>query len=1221
MGSRLEQKSNLVRKRIEGHNFEDEDGDEYGASSFGGFPEYFRRKKIKLQNLDANVRANSDKPPIFKGVVCQVNGYTQPSLNDLHTMIVQHGGGFIQYLDGKTMATHIIASNLTPKKKEEFKRYRIVNPAWVVDSIKAGRLLPWDAYRLIEEGAGQKVLGFDRGQMVSQATAKSTGYRGQTDRSWYTSQLKNDVTPSSSKTFKPPTLAQTVTPGEEIEDDEYPDMEITSSVEQALESAIKSKDEQAPVEEDLGGRPQPADSLLGMNTTLQTPPPSSPPAPPAVESETPRPNVQSEEKSTENDTPKLRAREGSQEPDYSMAIVRDSEALNGVSADKIAQMSAEEHNALLLSDPRIRKSTVVNPDFLDQYYRESRLHHLSTWKADLKSQLQALASEKTSSQKARMRRLPGQRRYIMHVDFDSFFAAVSLKKHPQYVDKPAVVAHGNGSGSEIASCNYPARKFGIKNGMWMRRAQELCPDVKILPYDFPGYEAASRLFYDSILATGGVVQSVSIDEALVDISAICIAEGGTDGVKRSEGSNYREQSKADELAQVVRDEVLAKTGCAVSVGIGGNILLAKVALRKAKPAGQYHLKLEDVLDFMGQLEVQSLPGIAWSIGGKLEEIGIKLVKDIRECTREKLINTLGPKTGEKVWDYSRGIDRVEVGEGVVRKSISAEVNWGVRFENQEQVDEFMQGLCGELNKRLLKERVKGRQLTMKVMRRATDAPLDPPKHLGHGKCDTFNKSLQLGVATNDTAALTKDAIAMMRSFGFSPGELRGIGIQMQKLEPIKTSADVQAEGSQRRLQFKTGPTSKIAADGAKEKQIRDEITNDVKTPQKQRFRDANQPSVNLQPATATTPTKKPLNIFGTQFVLPTQVDPKVLNELPEDIRARLTKHIRPSIEPIVDNDLLQRPAKAQSRAESPAVALPNMSQLDPSILEALPEDVRAEILGFYKSPRKKHEQSILPQSPRKKQHDQSVLPQSPRKNRVIPPPKQIVRRKRGGGLLASKFRAVQADNSTLTQSNFVARSRSDDRAAAAINSADTTPEPDAPDPDFLAALPEDIRREILDQQRQTRLQRTGGIDLSLHQQQAQGAKKAVSHKNKKGEVEEVRTILLDPLPAPPTFTSAKLSALPDLRGAIKGWHREFCAEGPYAEDVGALVRYLRDVVVEERDLGKAVGAVKWMGWVVDGSADGSTSSSAGAWIEALEKVRKGVRAAVEERGLGSVDLE
>lgn len=70
MGSRLEANSNAVRKRIEGHTFADEEGDEYKGSKFGGFPEYFRRKKIKLQNLDAELRSHtSDNPPIFRGVV------------------------------------------------------------------------------------------------------------------------------------------------------------------------------------------------------------------------------------------------------------------------------------------------------------------------------------------------------------------------------------------------------------------------------------------------------------------------------------------------------------------------------------------------------------------------------------------------------------------------------------------------------------------------------------------------------------------------------------------------------------------------------------------------------------------------------------------------------------------------------------------------------------------------------------------------------------------------------------------------------------------------------------------------------------------------------------------------------------------------------------------------------------------------------------------------
>ena len=103
-------------------------------------------------------------------------------------------------------------------------------------------------------------------------------------------------------------------------------------------------------------------------------------------------------------------------------------------------LTAEEHNAILLSNPHMAKSSTANPDFINQYYRESRLHHLSTWKADLKAQLQARAQEKSSSQKARQKRVPGARRYVMHVDFDSFFAAVSLRKNPHLIDKVVVIS-------------------------------------------------------------------------------------------------------------------------------------------------------------------------------------------------------------------------------------------------------------------------------------------------------------------------------------------------------------------------------------------------------------------------------------------------------------------------------------------------------------------------------------------------------------------------------------------------------------------------------------------------------------------------------------------------------------------------------------------------------------------------------------------------------------
>jgi len=531
------------------------------------------------------------------------------------------------------------------------------------------------------------------------------------------------------------------------------------------------------------------------------------------------------------------------------------------------------------------------------------------------------------------------------------------------VDKPTVVAHGGGSGSEIASCNYPARKFGVKNGMWMKRAQELCDHLKVLPYDFPAYEAASRLFYEAILATGGIVQSVSIDEALVDITALCLSAGGTDGTSVRDDSIWLEQAKADQIAEHVRDQVQEQTGCAVSVGIGGNILLAKVALRKAKPAGQYHVKPEEVLDFLADLDVQDLPGVASSIGGKLEEIGLKFIRDIRDVSKEKLISVLGPKTGEKIWNYARGIDRTEVGDQVVRKSVSAEVNWGVRFETQEQAEEFVESLCGELNRRLLKENVRGKQMTMKIMRRATDAPLDPPKHLGHGKCDTFNKSVVLGVATNAKDVLTKEALAILRGYGFSAGELRGLGVQMTKLEPLKTRMHGILDGSQRRLHFTLDAAATVintnAANGqapktvlngnvdssqkppqivtednvaSGDKALHDPIQDDPENPEKPRASRSDPHSLPKILNNTGGPSRKLLNTHGTQFVLPTQIDPHVLAELPPDIRSRLAKHIRTSTK--VD--------KSQTK-ENSATQFILPTQVDPQVLAQLPPDIRSRL--------------------------------------------------------------------------------------------------------------------------------------------------------------------------------------------------------------------------------------------------------------------------------------
>ncbi|KAI1341531.1 impB/mucB/samB family protein [Xylariaceae sp. FL0016] len=1171
MGSRLEKNSNAVRKRIESHTFSDETGEEYEPSAFGGFPDYFRRKKIKLQNLDSELRAASaDKTQIFRGVVAHVTGYTQPPLHILHRDLVQHGAGFLQYLDSKTMATHIIASTLPPKKMVEFNKYRIVKPAWVTDSIQAGKMLPWSDYRVVDETPRQKTLKLNDNGISTQAHSQKSplaGYRGQTENSFYTSQLES--------------FADTLNSKDTIRDSPSRLGPIASD----SSDSRNDPDDVAAAEISKPGTNTAPDVPSNVNLDSAT----------TVESNiTGIPDVVSPSKACPQ-----RAEVSEAQP----------------SLEKSRAMTSEEHNALLLQDPRMRKSSTANPDFIQQYYSESRLHHLSTWKADLKSRMQKLAAEKGSQRKSTNRK-PGARRYVMHVDFDSFFCAVSLKSAPEYVEKPTVVAHGAGTGSEIASCNYPARKFGVKNGMWMKRAKEMCPDLKVLPYDFPAYEEASKLFYESILDVGGIVQSVSIDEALVDATSVILSAVGSGGSGVDEGSIWREQEKADQIASDLRREIKEKTGCAVSVGIGGNILLAKVALRKAKPAGQYQIKPEEVQDFLGCLKVDDLPGVAYSIAGKLEEIGIKYVNDIRQTSKERLINTLGPKTGDKIWEYARGIDRTEIGGQPIRKSVSAEVNWGIRFINQEEAEEFVFNLSKELEKRLLNEQVKGKQLTMKIMRRSLDAPLDPPKHLGHGKCDTFNKSIIFGVATNDSQVLGKEAVSILRSYRFSPGDIRGLGAQLTKLEPMKSTISA-PDGSQKRLSFGTFRTHGSAkkpvqdpiqdlggtGDFTKSPRVRSESSDPIfDSPLTPRKPKAQHPALTIARAgEKDAKARTPLNVSGTQFIIPSNVDPTVLAELPADIRSRLMAQARNGPSPTPEPGYQASAVKSRTQSPAPSDEIP--PEFDSEVFNALPEDMKAEILASHK-----------------RRARQTVLPQSPRKDRIIQPSKKTTPTKKRGPNLFSRARERQADaGAKIVQTKFLSRRDAQSHAppedeAASMHELDES---------FLAELPTDVRHEVIADHRRRKAQRSG-LELKLNANKQQQRNQYIDRSDDDDDDDDdilpggQMKINFPPLPPKIAFTTSGLTTVPEIRDMLKVWHGETRSQGPHLGDVEMLENYLVKVVTEEKNMDKVSKLLRWLEYLID--ADEIDSEGKESWKGALQDIKTEVQKAVQGRGLAPLDM-
>ncbi|KAJ4375792.1 deoxycytidyl transferase [Neocucurbitaria cava] len=271
-----------------------------------------------------------------------------------------------------------------------------------------------------------------------------------------------------------------------------------------------------------------------------------------------------------------------------------------------------------------------------------------------------------------------------------------------------------------------------------------------------------------------------------------------------------------------------------------------------------------------------------------------------------------------------------------------------------------------------------------------------------------------------------------------------------------------------------------------------------------------------------------------------------------------------------------------------------------------------------------------------------LLPQSPRKNRIIgiPAKKSIAPVKRGRGrppksamlAAAAQTTTVSRTGKTLTQANFIslknpareARSREGSAglhvppndegpvAAVAPNAAAgpshrVAPNEEDLDPDFLSALPAELRKEVLEEHKRKKLQ---AFRLAVTRKQKAAIPPA--------QPPRPPQIIKVPRPSRPTFTTQKLSREKDLRAAMKDWVREFADEGPYAEDVEALGKYLRRVVLDERDLGKAVGVVKWVEWVVGEYLEDGVGKEGFArkeWGGAVERIKGGVRGAAGERGL------
>ncbi|XP_041612144.1 DNA repair protein REV1 isoform X6 [Vulpes lagopus] len=586
------------------------------------------------------------------------------------------------------------------------------------------------------------------------------------------------------------------------------------------------------------------------------------------------------------------------------------------------------------------------------------------------------------------------------------------------------------SKAEIASCSYEARQVGIKNGMFFGQAKQLCPNLQAVPYDFHAYKEVARTMYETLASYTHNIEAVSCDEALVDITEI-LAET---------------RLTPDEFANAVRTEIKDQTKCAASVGIGSNILLARMATRKAKPDGQYHLKPEEVDDFIrGQL-VSNLPGVGRSMESKLNSLGIKTCGDLQYMTMAKLQKEFGPKTGQMLYRFCRGLDDRPVRTEKERKSISAEINYGIRFTQPKEAEAFLLNLSEEIQRRLEAAHVKGKRLTLKVMVRKSGAPVETAKFGGHGICDNITRTVTLDQATDSAKIIGKATLNMFHTMKLNISDMRGVGIHVNQLVPTNRNASAcPSRPSVQSGHFPGGSHSVLdlfqvqKAKKSTEEEHKEVFLAAMDLEISSASRNCTfLPSFSTHLTSSVSPvTSKaessgkwnglhsPISLksrinLSIEVPSPSQLDQSVLEALPPDLREQVEQvcavqqgelHGDKRKEPVngcntgilpqpVGTVLLQIPEPQESNSDAGinVIALPAFSQVDPEVFAALPAELQKELKAAYDQRQRQGENTAqqqpatasVPKNPLRQLKPAAVKEKKRNKKKnPISPPKKI----------------------------------------------------------------------------------------------------------------------------------------------------------------------------------------------------------------------------------------
>lgn len=282
-------------------------------------------------------------------------------------------------------------------------------------------------------------------------------------------------------------------------------------------------------------------------------------------------------------------------------------------------------------------------------------------------------------------------------DMDAFFASVEQHDNPEYKGKPLIVGGVEGHRGVVSACSYEARKYGVHSAMPAGTARKLCPNGIFVPVRMARYKEVSDHIMEIFSRFAPEVIQNSIDEAFLDLT-------GTD----------RLMGPPEEVALKIKACVKEETGLTVSIGIGENRYLAKLASDYRKPDGLYRVEKGKEIEFIDSIPLKKLWGIGKSTYARLENSGITSAAQIRGFSITLLERMFGKGAADFLSAIAYGKDPGICTTEHKSRSISNEITFDQDVGDYAVLRETLLGLSHQILFRLLKKGWSSKTLSLKL---------------------------------------------------------------------------------------------------------------------------------------------------------------------------------------------------------------------------------------------------------------------------------------------------------------------------------------------------------------------------------------------------------------------------------------------------------------------------------------------------------------------------